>query len=99
MRGAFDPEFQCCAGGFGGAFGAPQGAVGTRTVQHQKTQDVDSSTSGGQKQTIFFNSISAMPQYQAKCPEELRWEDYQVHFKPPMFVLVMCLQFYEHCIY
>ncbi|BDA43587.1 Nuclear pore complex protein Nup98-Nup96 [Coccomyxa sp. Obi] len=77
--GSSTPAFG--AGGFGGAFGAPQGAVGTRAVPHQKTQDVDSSTSGGQKQTIFFNSISAMPQYQNKCPEELRWEDYQAGVK------------------
>lgn len=86
----------CCAGGFGGAFGTPQGAVGTRAVQHQKTQDVDSSTSGGQKQTVFFNSISAMPQYQNKCPEELRWEDYQVVLIAPNLGTVS--SFYGHCI-
>jgi hypothetical protein len=47
-------------------------------VPYQKTQEIDSSTSGGAKQTIYFNSISAMPQYTGKSPEELRWEDYKV---------------------
>lgn len=27
---------------------------------------------------VFYNSISCMPEYSGKSPEELRWEDYQV---------------------
>ena len=62
--------------GFGGAgFGA---ASGTQVIPFTKTQDTDSSTSGGAKTTISFNHISAMKAYETKSPEELRWEDYQV---------------------
>ena len=63
--------------GFAGAttFGA---APGTQLVPFTKTQDTDSSTSGGPKTTISFNHISAMKPYESKSPEELRWEDYQV---------------------
>lgn len=41
-----------------------------------------STTSGGAKTTVYFNSISAMPAYQGKSVEELRFEDYQA--SPPL---------------
>lgn len=63
--------------GFGGA-GAGFGGQGTRGVPWQKTQELDSSTTGGAKTTVFYNAITAMPQYAGKSVEELRWEDYQV---------------------
>ena len=44
----------------------------------QKQAEADSSTTGGAKTTVYYNSISAMPQYNMKSHEELRWEDYQV---------------------
>ena len=73
----------CCGTGFGtpGAFGAaaPAPGMGSRAAPYTKTQDVDSQQSaGGQKQTVFFNSISAMPAYVSKSVEELRHEDYAV---------------------
>jgi len=68
--------------GGAGAFGqaaAPAAGSGTRAVPYQKTQDTDSQTSaGGQKQIVYFSSITAMPAYQAKSVEELRAEDYAV---------------------
>ncbi len=68
--------------GAGNAFGqaaAPAAGSGTRAVPYQKTQDTDSQTSaGGQKQIVYFSSITAMPAYQAKSVEELRAEDYAV---------------------
>ena len=67
--------------GFAGATGF-SAATGTQLVPFTKTQDTDSSTSGGTKTTISFNHISAMKAYEAKSAEELRWEDYQVSFSP-----------------
>ena len=61
-------------GGFGGA--SPSPSRGTRATSYRKTQEVDTS-SAGTKSTIFFNSISCMPEYSSKSAEELRWEDYQ----------------------
>ena len=53
--------------------------MGSRAVPYTKTQDIDSQQSaGGQKQTVYFNSISAMPAYVSKSVEELRHEDYAV---------------------
>ena len=62
--------------GFGG--GGFAVSNGTQVIPFTKTQDTDSSTSGGAKTTISFNHISAMKAYETKSPEELRWEDYQV---------------------
>ena len=45
----------------------------------QKQAEADTSATGGAKTTVYYNSISAMPAYNAKSHEELRWEDYQVH--------------------
>lgn len=57
--------------------------MGSRAVPYTKTQDIDSQQSaGGQKQTVFFNSISAMPAYVSKSVEELRHEDYAVRRLP-----------------
>lgn len=69
-----------------GGFGATQGGAaqaGTRQVPFQKTQDKDQSggTGAANQTTVAFNSISAMPQYISKSPEELRWEDYQAGVK------------------
>lgn len=51
-------------------------------MPYSKTTDQDQSTaSGGTKQTVHLNSISAMKQYEGKSPEELRWEDYQAGVK------------------
>lgn len=75
---------ECCGAGFGtpGAFGTPAAAapgMGSRAAPYTKTQDIDSQQSaGGQKQTVYFNSISAMPAYLSKSVEELRHEDYAV---------------------
>lgn len=50
-------------------------------MPYQKTQDTDSQQSaGGQKQIVYFNSITAMPAYVSKSVEELRAEDYAVRF-------------------
>lgn len=50
-------------------------------MPYQKTQDTDSQQSaGGQKQIVYFNSITAMPAYVSKSVEELRAEDYAVCF-------------------
>jgi hypothetical protein len=74
--GAFGATAPLTFGAGGGA--APAGS-GSRAVAYQKTQELDqSSSSGGAKTTVYFNSITAMPQYAGKSVEELRWEDYQV---------------------
>jgi hypothetical protein len=53
--------------------------AGSRVAPYSKFQDKDSSSSSGTgaPTTVQYNSITAMPQYQAKSVEELRWEDYQ----------------------
>lgn len=54
----------------------------------QKQAEADSSATGGAKTTVYYNSISAMPAYNSKSHEELRWEDYQVqHPTGPPFGL------------
>jgi len=63
-------------------FGAPAaGATGTRVAPYSKTVEKDgSSTATGQAQGNFI-SITAMPQYQGKSVEELRFEDYTAGVK------------------
>eukprot|EP00899_Mesostigma_viride_P027409 jgi/Mesvir1/7853/Mv11788-RA.1 len=63
-------------GSFGSAMG---GAVptGTRSIPFNAFQEAEPSTAGGVAQNNRYMSISAMPQYKSKSPEELRWEDYQ----------------------
>ncbi|KAK9845938.1 hypothetical protein WJX81_006497 [Elliptochloris bilobata] len=69
-------------GAFGGAAPAPAPGSGSRAVQYQKTHDNDSQQSaGGQKQLVYFTSISAMPAYLSKSVEELRAEDYAAGVK------------------
>ncbi|KAL3681494.1 hypothetical protein R1sor_024450 [Riccia sorocarpa] len=63
------------------AFGAsPVGAQrgGSRVSPFAVTDDPDFGI-GGQVGKLM--SISAMPAYSSKCPEELRWEDYQAGCK------------------
>lgn len=63
--------------GIGGGFGgSPSPSRGTRTATYRKTQEIDTSSTGS-RSTIYFNSISCMPEYNTKSVEELRWEDYQ----------------------
>lgn len=54
---------------------------GSRVVPYQKFQDkeVGSGTTGNVQ--IFYNSITAMPQYAARSFEELRYEDYAAGVK------------------
>ena len=68
-----------CVAGFGLTGGSSFGGQGTRGVPFQKQAEADSSATGGQKTTVYYNSISAMPAYSSKSHEELRWEDYQVY--------------------
>lgn len=77
------PELGGCIAGFGLGGGSSFGGQGTRGVPFQKQQEQDSSgATGGAKQTVYYNSISAMPQYNSKSHEELRWEDCQVNVQP-----------------
>ena len=75
--------------GFSGAV-APFGSAvnGTRSIPFQKSPDTESTQGAtGSKTMSYFNHISAMKAYETKCPEELRWEDYQVwhcHLRPPL---------------
>ena len=64
--------------GFGLGGGSSFGGQGTRGVPFQKQAEADTSATGGAKTTVYYNSISAMPAYNSKSHEELRWEDYQV---------------------
>lgn len=64
--------------GFGSTAAAT--TTGSRQVAYQKTADTDSSGVSGTKNG-YLNSICAMPQYQNKQPEEIRWEDYQAGVK------------------
>ncbi|CAM6098075.1 unnamed protein product [Calypogeia fissa] len=57
---------------FGASFGGQR--VGSRVVPYAVTNDTDVGVGG---QVGKFMSISAMPAYNTKSPEELRWEDYQ----------------------
>lgn len=56
---------------FGG--GAQQGATGTRVMPYQKTVEKDGTGATGQPTQANFLSITAMPAYQQKSVEELRW--------------------------
>lgn len=57
------------------SFGAqPSQAPGSRATQYAATSDAEAGVSG---QIGKLMSISAMPAYRSKSPEELRWEDYQ----------------------
>lgn len=59
------------------AFGAPaSGTRGTRVVPWRKTRETDCSSTGT-RSTVYYISISCMPEYTRKSVEELRWEDYQ----------------------
>ncbi|CAI5969830.1 unnamed protein product [Closterium sp. NIES-65] len=75
------PSFGASAPAFGATtFGAtPFGAAaaagtGSRNPAYTPTNDTETGTAG---QLGKFISISAMPAYKNKSPEELRWEDYQ----------------------
>ncbi|CAI5481033.1 unnamed protein product [Closterium sp. Yama58-4] len=75
------PSFGASAPAFGATtFGAtPFGAAaaagtGSRNPPYAPTNDTETGTAG---QLGKFISISAMPAYKNKSPEELRWEDYQ----------------------
>ncbi|GJP42773.1 hypothetical protein CLOM_g2307 [Closterium sp. NIES-68] len=76
------PSFGASAPAFGattfgatpfGAAGAAAG-MGSRNPAYTPTNDTETGTTG---QPGKFISISAMPAYKNKSPEELRWEDYQ----------------------
>ena len=54
------------------------GNQGTRLAPYQKHQDRDQSAGTSAGGPVYYNTITAMPQYQNKSVEELRWEDYQV---------------------
>ena len=97
------PELGGCIAGFGLGGGSSFGGQGTRGVPFQKQQEQDSSgATGGAKQTVYYNSISAMPQYNSKSHEELRWEDYQVYVQPVTspshFICVSFLSLGDLCI-
>lgn len=60
----------------------PQPNMGSRVAPYQKHQDKDtSSSSSSTPTTVYYSSITAMPQYQTKSVEELRWEDYSAGVK------------------
>ncbi|GAX81271.1 hypothetical protein CEUSTIGMA_g8703.t1 [Chlamydomonas eustigma] len=59
-----------------GAFGVQPAASGTRGVAYQKTSERETSAQGASTVSNFI-TITAMPAYQGKSQEELRWEDYQ----------------------
>jgi nuclear pore complex protein Nup98-Nup96 len=50
-------------------------------VPYQKHQDKDQSGGTSTGGPVYYNTITAMPQYQGKSVEELRWEDYQAGIK------------------
>ncbi|KAK9829955.1 hypothetical protein WJX72_008858 [[Myrmecia] bisecta] len=83
--GASPGAFGTPGTGFGATpspFGGSAAPSGTRLVPFRKVQDQDSSTTaGGAKTLVYFNTITAMPEYQSKSLEELRWEDYQAGVK------------------
>lgn len=61
---------------------SPGGATqGTRIAPYQKHQDKDQSGGTSTGGPVYYNTITAMPQYQNKSTEELRWEDYQAGVK------------------
>ncbi len=68
------------SGATGGAFGQPAGGMqtarGTSGTAWRKTQEIDQSSTGA-RTTVYFNSITCMPEYVTKSVEELRWEDYE----------------------
>lgn len=63
--------------------------VGSRVAPYAVTNDPDVGVGG---QVGKFMSISAMPAYSTKSPEELRWEDYQAGDKGNgNLSIVMCM--------
>jgi nuclear pore complex protein Nup98-Nup96 len=50
-------------------------------VPYQKHQDKDQSGGTSSGGPVYYNTITAMPQYQNKSVDELRWEDYQAGVK------------------
>ncbi|KAG1657439.1 hypothetical protein FOA52_011719 [Chlamydomonas sp. UWO 241] len=70
----------------GGMFGQQQQpqqqAVGTRQVAYVKTQEKEGApTATGAQAVANYITLTAMPAYQGKSQEELRWEDYQAGVK------------------
>lgn len=68
------------------AFGQAQPkANGTTVVKFSPRQDADTFKVDGETVTgrIFIHCITAMEEYESKCIEELRMEDYMVHRKGP----------------
>jgi hypothetical protein len=57
------------------------GNQGSRLVPYQKHQDKDQSGGTSSGGPVYYNTITAMPQYLSKSVEELRWEDYQAGVK------------------
>jgi hypothetical protein len=56
--------------------------MGSRVAPYQKHQDKDTSSStAGASTVVYYSSITAMPAYQTKSVEELRWEDYSAGVK------------------
>jgi hypothetical protein len=56
--------------------------MGTRVAPYVKHQDKDtSSTNAASATVVYYSSISAMPAYNTKSVEELRWEDYSAGVK------------------
>lgn len=81
---------------FGTSFGGQR--VGSRVAPYAVTNDTDVGVGG---QVGKFMSISAMPSYNSKSPEELRWEDYQANDKGeigiPCCCFLLCLVLVKKC--
>ena len=60
----------------GGSPGFGQPAMGTRNVAFAKHQEKETSSTGATSYSSYV-TITAMPAYNGKSTEELRWEDYQ----------------------
>ena len=89
-----------CAAGFGGqGFGQQQQQQqqqhGTRQVPYQKLTETEGT--GGTRTTNSYMTISCMPAYANKSPDELRWEDYQVGVAPTLLgCLASCVMAHPH---
>ena len=67
---------KCVWAGFGFGQQQQQQQPGTRHTPYNKHTEAEGS--GTSRSNVNYVTISCLPAYNTKSPEELRWEDYQV---------------------
>ena len=69
---------------FGGGNKIVSNQPGTSHVRYQPTKASETSNVSNKVETINLFTITAMPEFQPKCIEELRYEDYKIKKTGPV---------------